>query len=319
MRKVLPITAIIALLAVLTLWQLPGVFYNNIGRLVWLRSGEDQVSTAVAALPYFERAIASNPRYPQARIGAALMNILLGNEDAAFAHWRVGGIDSSILIAYGDKEDNDGDYDRALLFYRDSARLANETSSNGHILAGNICQRALYGPGLLSEENKDYCRSYYSDNEDNFFVNANFNNGDLIGWTKRYWSGYSGEYLVEHEGDDESYTAVIQGENNKEVGSLSQHMTFQPGTIVRFSARIKVELQSGANVRLLHAVWTRPDGKPGGNQLATTDEGMEWGYVERTLRVPQAEGGSFTFSPAILTGRGKVWIDDAQLEIIPED
>ena len=313
--KIYPLMLIAVMLVVAVQRHLPGVLYNNIGHLIWLRASKEKSITAEAALPYFERAIAANPSSSHARIGAAMVNIQLGNEEEAFAHLNAGGVNPSILVEYGNKEAARGDDNKALLLYKDSAILG---SREGHILAGNICQHAFYQPQNLSEDKLDFCRAYFTDNENNLIVNANFESGDLIGWTQRYWSGFSGAYLVEQDADERTFTAVIDGEKESEVGSISQRITLPPGTMVRFSARVKAELQTGANIRLLHAVWTRPDGKPGGNQLVIIDDDMDWDYVERTLTIPEAQGRSFTFSPAILTGRGNVWIKDVRLEIVSE-
>lgn len=316
MKKVALLIVVIFLFGVLFLRQLPGVFYNNAGRLIWLKASEEKALTVEAAMPYFQRALESNPRYPQARISAALVNILMGNEEEAFAHWEAGGIDPSILVAYGNKEEKSGNYNDALLLYKDSAELG---SREGYILAGNICQHVFYEPEQLSDDKLDLCKNYFSDNENNLIVNANFDSGDLIGWSKRYWSGFSGRYLVDREDENETFTAIIQGENDKEIGAVSQELTLPADTAVRFSARVKVDLQEGAEVRLLHIVWTRPDGESAGNQFATIDEDMEWEYVERTIQLPQAKRGSYAFSPAILSGRGNVWIDDVRLEIVSEN
>lgn len=297
------------MLVVLVQRNLPAILANNIGRLIWLKAG-DNAPAAEAALPYFERALESDPTYPQARIGAALLNIQNGHEDEALAHWNGAEIDPSVLVAYGDKAYGSGSFNEALLLYKDSASLG---AREGPILAGTVCQRALYETGLLSGEKQDICKDYFANNGNNMIVNAGFGSGDLTGWTERYWSGFSGSYGV---GD--STIARIQGERDGQVGAVSQDLTLPAGTEVRFSARIKADLDPGANVRLLHAVWTKPDGEPGGNQLATIDEDLEWDHVERIVQLPPAGDGTYTFSPAILTGKGDVWIDDVQLEIISE-
>jgi hypothetical protein len=315
-KKVFLAVVTTTLLLALLLRHLPSTLYNNIGHLIWLRSVEGEKETAEAALTFFERAIALNPRYLQPQIGAALLNLQLGNESQAFSHWETGDVDSSILVAYADKEKNFGQSDRAMTLYADSARLG---SRQGHILAGNLCQQTLYDPMQLSKDKQDFCETYFRDNANNLIVNGDFESGDFTGWLRRYWSGFSGRYLIDNNTNTKQPTAIIYGEKDKEVGAISQELTLKEDTTVRFSARLKADLQENAQARLLHIVWTRPGGMPGGNQLITIDESQDWEYLERTISLPRVERNAYTFSPVILTGKGKIWIDDVRLEIISED
>ena len=310
------LAVVLALILVLFLRHIPSTLYNNIGYLVWSRAINEEKESVEVALPYFERAIALNPHYSQPQIGAALANYQLGNEDVALAHWQAGFIDSSTLVAYGNKEKIIGDYDKALTHFKDAARLG---SDQGKILAGSICQYTLNGPEQLSEGKKAFCEAYFAENENNLIVNGRFNSGDFTGWKRRYWDGFNGRYFIENQPENDSNIAVIHGENDEEVGAISQELALKADTMIRFSARIKADLQENGQARLLHIVWTKPDGMSGGNQLIMIDESTDWEHLERTLRLPLVARDSYTFSPAILTGKGDIWIDDVQLEIISED
>lgn len=316
MKRIIVLALMVTVSMLLAQRRLPSAFYNNVGHLVWLRTSDKQAESADAALPYLERALVFDPSYMQAHIRAALLHLRNGNEEEAFIHWKDGRVDPVVLVAYGNKEKDGGDFSTALALFRDAAKLGAE---EGYLRAGQICQQEFNRPERLNADERRFCKAFFEHNGNSLILNGDFNSGGLFGWGQRYWSGFSGTYSIERDGNRQSFAALIQGNSDNEVGAISQTLTVKAGTMVRFSARVKADLERGAQLRLLHAVWTRPDGKSGGNQLATLDEDLEWRFVERIMSLQPAENDAYTFSPAILTGKGKVWIDDVHLETLSTD
>ena len=87
---------------------------------------------------------------------------------------------------------------------------------------------------------------------------------------------------------------------------------------MRVSGRFKVKTEEDLEARLLYVAWRALDGKPQGNQSARQTTDLEWTRFERVFVVPDSNGSTIDFYPAVFSGKGTIWFDNLRLEILTD-
>ena len=310
---------ITVLILVLHVTHLSSTFLNNAGWLQLARaysSWATRETWARGALSLFQKAYFVDRSNYSSLLGAGMGYVIVDNEAAALSSWERAEISPQVLIGLGDQAKAEKRWNEALLYYRGATRLVlYELKKKGEFLAAGICQLTFAKPHMLNQRNQDYCQHYFSQNADNLMINGQFDGGNMWGWSKRYFSSpVSAVYEVDRRRGNPAPAASITGLTADYHGGLFQEITLPPGITVRYIARVKIQKAGEINVRLLY-FGGRREGMPMGSAVQTISRDIDWTYLERTFEVPDADENLLRFFPALLTGRGTVWIDDVQLEL----
>lgn len=319
-KHILLVCAAAVLVVRLRFSILPPLFLSNLGWLQLARAHsclEARETWSTKALEQFHRVVATQRSNYVTLLGLGIAYAMAGDEFAALSSWRNAGVAPQVLIDFGHQAQADQRWDDALLYYKSATNLELGQPNESQFLAANICQLAFAQPDVLNQRNQAYCRDHLSQYGDNLIVNGQFNGGDMWGWGKRYFSSpASVVYRLDERTGQPAPAALIIGLTKDYHGGLFQRITLPSGATVRYSAWVKILTDKGTTVRLLY-FGSQVDGKPVGSMLQNVSNDIEWTYFERVFQVPKADGMLFTFFPALLTGKGQVWIDDVRLELLP--
>ena len=314
---------VVAVLAiVLRLNFLSGAFLSNAAWLQLARAntfGATRETWITRALNLFQRAVTIDASSHITFLGAGMAHVVADDEVAALSSWQKAEVPPQVLVGFGDQAKVGQKWNDALFYYKGAASLEPGQPNEGRFLAASVCQLTFAQLDVLSQPNQAYCQDYFSQNGDNLIINGQFEEGDTLGWSAYYPSSPT---LAIYEADEttgkDAPAAFIEGLTEGYHGGLYQTVTLPSGTIVRYSAWIKIQSEGETSARLLY-FGGQMDGKPMGNVFRTVPNDIEWTYLERTFQVPEIDGSILRLFPALLTGKGIVWIDDVRLEVLPEN
>lgn len=268
----------------------------------------------------FGQAIEVDARNQSAWFGLGMSYALQGEVDSAIEAWSISETAPITLIEYGMDARDKGNLDNALIFFRAADALDKTNVNEGHFLAGTICQRIFATQNFLSESNPQYCSNYLTKNGGDLIVNGDFSTRALYGWEGEHlFTGKNAARLQIEELDDSGDPVVsLVGLDGGNHFGLYQKVSFIPGATVRFRGRFRLSGEDNLMARLLYIGWQAEDGTPQGNQGEQRSQKMVWTEFERTFRVPENIKPTIKFYPVIFSGKGTIWFDDIQLEMISD-
>ena len=196
-----------------------------------------------------------------------------------------------------------------MLFFRGAGDSRHDQGWYG---IGKVCQGTRVQLERFTRANQIRCRNFFAEN--NLLLNGDFASGDLIGWTEL---GRTATVITDREFGD--HAVVISGDEDGTPNAIYQRLELSEGTVIKFSAYIRIRSEISSNVQLLYVGFIKPDGSSVGNALSATDINLQsnkWTYVEHLYTLPPAQDERYLFAPAQVRGSRQVDVARVQLEIL---
>lgn len=245
--------------------------------------------------------------------GLGIAHVLANEHAEAERIWQEKSVPASRLIGIGDWYRQHNDWQEALFYYTAASRLQENSDADLHIL--EVCRKLYELPIVLDEASQHICVDYRYALDRNLVIDGDFGGQGLDFWERHYVDGVN--YWIDSSFGMPAPSLRIDSSTDRYIGGVFQQLSLPPGTVVKFSAWLRV--QAVEDVRV-HPVYTR--GVQGDKLVvrtkATIKDSMEWQYIERTFRIPATDDGQLSFYPAFLGGTGVFWIDNVRLRVLDE-
>lgn len=298
---------------------LPQIGHYNLGWLALARAAQDlspEQKWAAKAIQQFTDVDAS-ARHTSLGIGLAEM--LRARPQAAISAWSTGHVDAARLISLGPVYEARDRPSQALTLYRGADAILQQPDNTGIVRAGALCRRTRFDLSQLDAIGQSVCGDLFATNTW-MILNRQFVNPDIEGWTTYgLIDPLTVSYHLDAADGHPPPSLTIRRTNlplGKENG-IYQRVPMQPGERVRFSAWFRAEGDQAFDSRLLYIQWIH-EGRSAGNHGAKLSEPTDWVYFEREFELRSEAPQVVSFFPALLTGSATLWVDDVQLELLPE-
>jgi len=221
------------------------------------------------------------------------------------------GLATSDIVATADLERRDGHVASALELYGAAIEL-DPGASTAWYQIGDYCTLMAISKTLQIARPERLCQQYFEWNQGNLIVNGGAEGGQ-IGWLIYSSSGeeavFNVDRTVSHTGQA---SALVESKSPKYHGGWYQRLPVTEGTDYLYSAWIKTESLERLQVQALYLQWSE-GGRPVGHAENVLTGNRDWTYVETTIRGPRSDDGVLLIYPTLVTGRGRVWVDDVRL------
>jgi 4-amino-4-deoxy-L-arabinose transferase-like glycosyltransferase len=150
------------------------------------------------------------------------------------------------------------------------------------------------------------------ENKNNLLINPSFEQGAMR-WRMHRPSGEGAVFAV-REGVFLTGTqgALIEGLTEGYHGGWYQKLQITETALYLFSCRVMTEDDQGLQGKILY--WeSYAGGQPNGHWAEEFSGSMEWTYKWTTFVAPESDDGIVAFYPVLVSGVGRVWIDDIRL------
>lgn len=306
-------------LALAVLWPLPAAaLRSNLGWLALSRATTGQPGAdarwAPRAAAHLARARALAPLWDRVCWAHGLALAYEGRAEEALATWESTLEGGAQLLYLGRKEADAGHKALALLLYRGAALAQGEEAARGHVLAQSICQQYVADAMPLDLAGQTYCEAWQAAQSGSVLVNGQFDEGALA-WGLDLGQERPGALSF---GATEGFpppSALLTTAHPAGRAALMQRITVPAGTALQVSGRFRLELAPGARARML--VIEPVDGHTATKTGKVVKESTPWQELTVAYRASDRPG-DVRFYPAILAGRGSVWIDDLRVTLSPQ-
>lgn len=293
--------------------------YANLGwiHIISALSGSNVAQNEDAAYHYFSRAVYLSPQNGRANIGYGLSAAMRSKEQLAQDLWQRYPEDPSQMYALAQAMRGQQRDRLSLLLLRTIDKEERNVGKLSWYLSGNICQSRFASLPELDLGSAAYCKDFFAKNDSNLLLNHSFEESEQLGWFGFHYftPTQNGQLLLASEYGIPPPSLAIQGFHQDEKYAIYQSVSLQPGTRVKFSGWFKSAIPADTRVRLLYIEWQQL-GKTEGNHGELLEISQEWFYAERIFQAPNSSTGIFHFYPALLDGKGKVWIDNPSVELV---
>lgn len=293
---------------------------SNAAWLSWNRTlGAAERPRETAATSWFPAALWLDGANQSAWLGQGQVAARTDDAPGALASWEQGAVTPDVLLEYG-KQARAGDNPAtALVYFQGAAARAAPEPNEGAYWAGVVCQQTLATPERLTPAQQTYCDGYFARNGRNLILNGQLATGNTWGWNGQFFFAdpRTATFAVDAAAGQPAPSLLLEGVTAGPHRGLYQVISLPPGSRVRFSAKARTAADADFQVALLFIGW-RADGRPQGNEFAVVTESTGWRTYEREFRLPADAERLVQFYPAVLSGRGQVWLDDVQLTLLPE-
>lgn len=313
------ILSIVILLTIVNSNQIVSYFYSNLGWL-YITSALNNSSTthhAKLAEHYFSSALRSSVKGSRIRIGAGLSAALLGKEQVAQAFWSEQLVPPTGLLSMGQAMRMQHRDSLALLLLRTMPEKDKSITQLGSHIVGELCQRNYASLTDLQLGNTSYCERYFANNNHNLLLNGNFDEGKILGWRGLFYFApiQDGIFSFDSSEGHPLPSLLLQGFQQSQRYAIYQSITLKPGTQLQFTGWFKVDLVEPSSAKILYIEWKQLE-VTNGNYAHLLTDSHDWNFFERTFVVPDNYAGVIRFYPALLDGKGLIWIDNLHLKVM---
>ncbi|MBC7238021.1 MAG: hypothetical protein H5T69_19430, partial [Chloroflexi bacterium] len=261
----------------------------------------------------FDRAGAWGARGWWAALGRGIALVYLGRGAEAWESFRRASDGAGQLFYLGQRAAEAGEADLALPFYLGAAVVEGEEGGRGRLQAELLCQRYLTNPAVLGGFGEAFCAARIGAQNGNVFVNGQFDAG-LQAWRTWAREGLANGVDIDADEGQPAPCALLRSESAKGQANLGQRLDLPAGAQVRLSGRFRVQMAKGGRARLWvikpvrGSEWTIVGAKVTGES--------PWAEFSHLYTAPEDEAEALFIYPAVLLGRGVIWVDDVRAELV---